>query len=49
MDAVNNFSKDLIILLIANTYNTVKNCYIIYKFEKRKIIEYYKLNKLINN
>ena len=37
MDAVNNLSKDITIILIAHRLNTVKNCDIIFKFDKGKI------------
>ena len=39
MDAVFNFSKDITIILIAHRLNTVKNCDIIYKLEKGKIVD----------
>ena len=38
MDAVNNLSKDITIILIAHRLNTVKNCDLILKFEKGQII-----------
>jgi ABC-type multidrug transport system fused ATPase/permease subunit len=38
MDAVNNLSKDITIIIVAHRLNTVKNCDIIFKFEKGKII-----------
>jgi ATP-binding cassette, subfamily B, bacterial PglK len=38
MEAVNNISKDITIILIAHRLNTVKNCNIIFKFEKGQII-----------
>ena len=38
MEAVNNLSKDITIILIAHRLNTVKNCDIIFKLEKGKII-----------
>ena len=37
MDAVNNLSKEITIILIAHRLNTVKNCDIIFKFDKGKI------------
>ena len=38
MDAVNNIGKDITIILIAHRLNTVKNCDIIFKLEKGKLI-----------
>tara|TARA_Y200000002_G_scaffold238800_1_gene197285 strand:- start:491 stop:2275 length:1785 start_codon:yes stop_codon:yes gene_type:complete len=38
MDAVNNLSKDITIILIAHRLNTVKNCDIIFKLDKGKYI-----------
>jgi len=38
MDAVNNLSKDITIILIAHRLNTVKNCDIIFKLEKGQLI-----------
>ena len=38
MDAVNNLSKNLTIIIIAHRLNTVKNCNIIFKLEKGKLI-----------
>jgi len=38
MDAVNNLSKDITIILIAHRLNTLKNCDIIFKLEKGKFI-----------
>ena len=37
MEAVNNLSKDLTIILIAHRLNTVKNCDIVFKLEKGQI------------
>ena len=39
MDAVNNLSKKITIILIAHRLNTVKNCDIIFKLKKGKIVE----------
>tara|TARA_B100000989_G_scaffold21727_1_gene14248 strand:+ start:15132 stop:16889 length:1758 start_codon:yes stop_codon:yes gene_type:complete len=39
MDAVNNLRKDITIILIAHRLNTVKNCDMIFKLDKGKIIE----------
>ena len=38
MDAVNNLSKDITIILIAHRLNILKNCDIIFKLEKGKFI-----------
>jgi len=46
MEAVNNLGKDITIILIAHRLNTVKNCDIIFKFEKGKIINQGKLNEI---
>ena len=37
MDAINNLSKDITIILIAHRLKTVKNCDIIFKFEKGQL------------
>ena len=48
MDAINNLSKNLTIIIIAHRVNTMKNyCDIIYKLEKGKIIEQGKFDKII--
>ena len=39
MDAVNNISQDITIILIAHRLNTVKNCDIIFKLEKGEVIK----------
>ena len=39
MDAVNNITKNITIILIAHRLNTVKNCDIIFKLEKGQIIK----------
>ena len=38
MDAINNLSKNITIILIAHRLNTVKNCDIIFKLDKGKLI-----------
>ena len=38
MDAINNLSKDITIILIAHRLNTVKNCDIIFKIEKGQLV-----------
>ena len=39
MEAINSLSKDITIILIAHRLNTVKDCDIIFKFEKGQIIK----------
>ena len=39
MEAVNNISKNITTIIIAHSLNTVKNCDIIYKLDKGKIID----------
>ncbi|MDB3947451.1 ABC transporter ATP-binding protein/permease [Candidatus Pelagibacter sp.] len=39
MEAVNNISKDITIILIAHRLNTVKDCNIIFKLEKGEVVE----------
>lgn len=39
MDAVNNIKKNITIILIAHRLNTVKNCDIIFKLDKGKIVD----------
>ena len=38
MDAINNISKDVTIILIAHRLNTIKECDIVYTIEKGKIL-----------
>ena len=47
MDAVNNIGKDITIILIAHRLNTVKNCDIIFKLEKGKLIGHGNFEDLI--
>ena len=49
MDAVNNLSKDITIVLIAHRLNTVKNCDIIFKLEKGQLKDQGSFDKLISN
>ena len=49
MDAVNNLSKNITIILIAHRLNTVKNCDIIFKLEKGQLIGQGNYDQLINN
>ena len=39
MDAVNNLGKDITVILIAHRTNTVRNCEVIFKLEKGKVVE----------
>ena len=39
MDALNNISKDITIILIAHRLNTVKNCDIVFKVEKGEFLK----------
>jgi ABC-type multidrug transport system fused ATPase/permease subunit len=45
MDAINNLGKDTTIIMITHRLNTLKNCDIIFKFEKGKIVNQGKLKK----
>jgi len=47
MDAVNNLSKSITIILIAHRLSTVKNCDKIYLFEKGQIINEGTFNELL--
>ncbi|MDC1003131.1 ABC transporter ATP-binding protein [Candidatus Pelagibacter sp.] len=49
MDAVNNLSKNITIILIAHRLNTVKKCDIIFKLEKGRLIGQGNYDQLINN
>ena len=48
MEAVNNLSKDLTIILIAHRLNTVKNCDIVFKLEKGQIQSQGTFEEIIN-
>jgi len=48
MNAINNLGKDITIILIAHRLNTVKNCDIIFKLEKGKLVFQGNFNELIN-
>jgi ABC-type multidrug transport system fused ATPase/permease subunit len=47
MNAINNLGKDITIILIAHRLNTVKNCDIIFKLEKGKLVFQGNFNELI--
>ena len=49
MDAVNNLSKKITIILIAHRLNTVKNCDKIFKLKKGELEDQGTFEKLINN
>ena len=49
MDAVNNLGKDITIILIAHRLNTVRNCDIVFKLEKGRLIDQGSFDKIINN
>jgi ABC-type multidrug transport system fused ATPase/permease subunit len=49
MDAVNNLSGDITIILIAHRLNTVRNCDIIYQLDKGQIIGQGTFDKLISS
>ena len=49
MEAVNNIGKNITIILIAHRLNTVKNCDIIFKLEKGRIVDQGSFESLINN
>ncbi len=49
MDAVKKLGKDITIILIAHRLNTVRNCDIIFKFEKGKLVNQGKFNTIINS
>jgi len=48
MDAVNNLSQNITIILIAHRLNTVKNCDIIFKLEKGQLIDQGKFNEIVD-
>jgi len=48
MDAVNNLSKNMTVILIAHRLNTVKNCDIIFKLDDGKLIDQGSFDEIIN-
>ena len=46
MDAVNNLSKDITIILIAHRINTLKKCDIIFKIDKGQLIDQGNFDKI---
>ena len=47
MEAINNLSKEITIILIAHRLNTVKNCDIIFQLDKGQLIRQGKFNEII--
>ena len=47
MEAVNNLNKNLTIIIIAHRLNTLKNCNIIFKLEKGKLIKFGSFNEIM--
>ena len=47
MEAVNSLSKDITIIIIAHRLNTIKNCDVIFKLDKGKVIGQGTFNELI--
>ena len=48
MDAVSSLTKDITIILIAHRLNTLKNCNIIFKIDKGKLVGQGTYKELIN-
>ena len=48
MEAINDLSKDITIVIIAHRLNTLKNCDVIYKLEKGMIVDKYNFDELMN-
>ena len=46
MDAINNIKKDITVIIIAHRLNTVKNCDVIFKLEKGKLVDQGTFNEL---
>ena len=49
MEAINNLSKDITIVLIAHRLNTVKKCDVIFQFDKGKLVDEGTFEKLIQD
>ena len=49
MDAINNLSKDITILMITHRLNTVKNCDIIYKIDNGRVKYYGGTHKMVKS
>ena len=48
MDEINKLRKDLTIILIAHRLNTIKNCDVIFRFEKGQLVTQGTFNELFN-
>ena len=48
MDSVNNLSKNVTIILISHNLNTVKNCDVVFKFDKGQLVGQGTFDELIN-
>ena len=49
IEAVNKLSKDITIIMIAHRFNTVKNCDVIFQFEKGELIKQGSFDEVIND
>ena len=49
MEAVNKLGKDITIIIIAHRFNTVKNCDVIFQFEKGELIKQGSFDDVIND
>ena len=49
MEAINKLSNNITIILIAHRLNTVKNCDIIFKFDKGQLVDQGSFNELFKN
>ena len=49
MAAINNLKKDITVIIIAHRLDTVKNCDIIFKIEKGKLVSKGTFKELIKN
>ena len=49
IDAINKINKEITIILITHRLNTLKNCDIIFKFDKGEIVDKGTFNKLISS
>lgn len=48
VDAINNLTKKITIILIAHRLNTVKNCDVVFKLEKGHIVDQGTYDEVIN-
>ena len=49
MNSINNLSKDITIILIAHRLNTVKNCDVIFKFDKGQLVDQGTYEEIVNS